>query len=98
LSKRDRLQGAARDAALDALPAWKLAAGRDAIRRSFIFHDFVEAWSFLSGVALVAESLNHHPDWSNSWNKVEIELTTHDAGGVTALDFELARRIDALAA
>lgn len=98
MADRRRLDDAAREAALASLPGWKPAAGRDAIRRSFAFKDFIEAWSFMSAVALVAERMDHHPDWSNSWNKVEVELTTHDAGGVTALDFELARRIDALAA
>jgi 4a-hydroxytetrahydrobiopterin dehydratase len=57
----------------------------------------VEAWSFMSGAALAAESMGHHPEWSNVWNRVTVNLTTHDAGGLTALDFELAARMQALA-
>jgi 4a-hydroxytetrahydrobiopterin dehydratase len=79
-----------------ALPGWSLVDGRDAIARSFQFHDFSEAWGFMNRVALLAESQNHHPDWSNVWNRVRIELSTHDAGGLTENDVRLARAIDAL--
>lgn len=65
--------------------------------RSFVFPSFAEAFAFLSGAAVVAERLDHHPDWSNSWKRVDVALTTHDAGGVTALDFELARAMSRLA-
>ena len=73
-------------------------SGRDAIERSFRFRDFNEAWGFMNRVALLAESQNHHPDWSNVWNRVRIELSTHDAGGLTDNDVKLAQAIDALLA
>jgi 4a-hydroxytetrahydrobiopterin dehydratase len=78
------------------LPAWRMVQGRDAITRSFRFRDFSEAWGFMSRVALAAEAENHHPEWSNVWNRVEITLTTHDAGGLSARDIRLAQVIDAL--
>lgn len=89
------LTAAELDAALDRLPGWTLAQGR--LRWERRFRDFVEAFGFMSQVALVAESMNHHPDWRNSWATVSVELTTHDAGGVTMRDLELARRISELA-
>ncbi len=93
----ERLQDEARDAALAELPEWRLASGGDAIERSFRFADFGEAFAFMTRVALAAERADHHPDWRNSWNLVEISLTTHDAGGLTARDVGLARKIDAIA-
>ena len=78
------------------LPGWSLVAGRDAIARDFQFRDFNEAWGFMNRVALLAESQNHHPEWSNVWSKVHIELSTHDAGGLTANDVTLAGAISAL--
>ena len=84
--------------ALEALPRWRYDPEARAIRRSLRFADFSQAFGFMSRVALEAEKADHHPDWSNSWNKVEIALTTHSAGGLTALDLALAARIDALAA
>ncbi len=81
-----------------ALPAWRMVEGRDAIARSFRFKDFSEAWGFMCRVALAAEAQDHHPEWSNVWNRVEITLSTHDAGGLSARDLRLARAIDALAA
>jgi 4a-hydroxytetrahydrobiopterin dehydratase len=69
----------------------------DRLRREFTFADFSEAWGFMSRVALLAEASNHHPDWSNSWNKVTIELVSHDSGGLTGRDVDLAAAIDALA-
>jgi 4a-hydroxytetrahydrobiopterin dehydratase len=78
------------------LPAWKPVAGRDAIERDFSFADFSAAWGFMARVALLAERQQHHPEWSNVWNKVHITLTTHDAGGLSAADVTLARAIDAL--
>ncbi len=88
---RDRI-GA--EAALAKLPAWTAAEGRDAIVRSFKFKDFNAAFGFMSRVALLAEKLDHHPEWSNVYHKVEVLLATHDAGGVTALDLEMARFMD----
>jgi 4a-hydroxytetrahydrobiopterin dehydratase len=86
-----------REAALRALPHWRYDEAARAISRAFRFGDFGEAFAFMTRVALAAEKADHHPDWSNSWNKVEIALTTHSAGGVTAKDLALARAIDALA-
>jgi 4a-hydroxytetrahydrobiopterin dehydratase len=79
-----------------ALPEWSLVEGRDAIRRVFRFQDFSEAWAFMSRVALLAEKHDHHPEWFNVWNRVEIVLSTHDAGGLSLRDVTLARAIDAL--
>lgn len=87
----------ARHAALADLPLWAYDTGRGAIVRAFRFSDFNAAFGFMTRVALLAEKADHHPDWSNSWNKVEVALTTHDAGGVTARDIALARSIDGLA-
>lgn len=78
------------------LPEWEVLAERDAIRRQFRFRDFSAAWGFMSRVALLAEAQDHHPEWSNVYNRVEITLTTHDAGGLSARDVKLARAIDAL--
>jgi len=78
--------------ALADLQGWKRAG--TVISKAFTFKDFVAAWGFMSRVALLAEKRDHHPDWRNVWNKVDITLTTHDAGGLTSLDFELARAID----
>ncbi|MGE0222941.1 MAG: 4a-hydroxytetrahydrobiopterin dehydratase [Acetobacteraceae bacterium] len=80
------------------LPAWTRLPDRDAIRREFRFRDFSEAWGFMNRVALLAEQHNHHPDWSNVWSTVRIELSTHDAGGLTMNDVKLAQAIDALLA
>ena len=76
------------------LPAWSLVNGK--LRRELRFADFVEAFGFMSRVALVAEAMGHHPEWSNVWNRVVIELTTHDTGGLSNLDVQLAQRIDEL--
>lgn len=93
-----RLTDAERTALAGVLPQWTLVAEREAIRREFRFADFSAAWGFMSRVALLAEQHNHHPDWSNVWNSVRIELTTHDAGGLSENDVRLATAIDALAA
>ena len=90
------LSDAERADALDGLPDWDLDDSRDAISRSFKFKDFNEAFGFMTRVALLAERANHHPDWSNVWNRVDILLTTHDAGGLTTRDIALAQAIDAL--
>jgi 4a-hydroxytetrahydrobiopterin dehydratase len=76
------------------LPEWALVEGK--LLRQFTFADFSEAFGFMTRVALAAEHLGHHPEWSNVWNQVRISLTTHDIGGLSTLDVELARRIDAL--
>lgn len=78
------------------LPAWQVVAGQPAIRRQFTFADFNAAFGFMTRVAILAEKADHHPEWSNVYNRVEITLTTHDAGGVTAKDKALAAAIDAL--
>jgi 4a-hydroxytetrahydrobiopterin dehydratase len=78
-------------AELEKLPGWSLAQGK--LHRVFEFRDFRQAFAFMTGVALAAEAMNHHPDWSNSWNKVTIDLMTHSAGGLTKNDFELAGKI-----
>ena len=85
------LDTAARAALPATLPGWSLVEGRDAIRRGFRFRDFSEAWGFMARVALLAEAQDHHPEWSNVWNRVEIVLTTHDAGGLSDRDVRLAR-------
>jgi len=76
------------------LDGWELADGR--LHRRLTFANFSEAWGFMSRVALVAEAHNHHPEWSNAWNVVDINLVSHDAGGVTERDLELAAAIDGL--
>jgi len=86
-----------RQAALAQLPDWAPGTDRDSIRRVFQFRDFNEAWGFMSRVALKAERMDHHPEWFNVYNRVDVTLTTHDAGGLTAKDVELARFMDAAA-
>ena len=88
---REKLTEAEVAAELAKLPGWNIVGGK--LRREFVCKDFVEAFGKMASVALVAEQMNHHPDWSNSWNKVTVELVTHSAGGLTALDFELAQKI-----
>lgn len=83
-------------AALRELPGWELHGGK--LHRALAFADFAEAFAFMTRVALEAEKLDHHPDWSNVWNRVAITLWTHDSGGVTRSDVELARRIEAATA
>ena len=90
------LDAAARATLAERLPQWEMAKDRDAIRRTLRFRDFGEAWGFMSRVALLAEKQDHHPEWSNVWNRVEILLTTHDAGGLSEKDVALAQAIDAL--
>jgi 4a-hydroxytetrahydrobiopterin dehydratase len=86
------------EAALKDLPLWKAADGRDAIVRNLRFKDFAEAFGFMARIALVAEKMDHHPEWSNVYNRVDILLATHDADGVTELDVALAKAIDAASA
>jgi 4a-hydroxytetrahydrobiopterin dehydratase len=92
-----KLAPEARAALPDTLPLWRPLEGRDAIARSFRFADFSAAWGFMARVALLAEKHDHHPEWSNVWNRVDITLTTHDAGGLSERDIALAQAIDALA-
>ena len=90
------LSEAERADALDGLPEWDFDEARDAITRSLVFADFVEAFGFMTQVALMAEKANHHPEWRNVYNRVEILLTTHDAGGLSSRDIEMAQAIDAI--
>ncbi|PRX37069.1 4a-hydroxytetrahydrobiopterin dehydratase [Meinhardsimonia xiamenensis] len=76
---------------------WRLVEGRDAIAKNYSFANFVEAFGWMTRVALWAEKLNHHPEWSNVYRTVEVTLSTHDAGGLTMLDVRLARKMDELA-
>ena len=93
----DKLAGKARSDALAGLKGWADVKGRDAIHKSFKFADFTEAWGFMTRVALAAEKADHHPEWSNVYNKVEIVLSTHDAGGVSDKDVALAKFRDSVA-
>jgi 4a-hydroxytetrahydrobiopterin dehydratase len=93
----ERLSAEARKSALDALPGWTDTAGREAIARTFVFKDFNEAFGFMSRAALVAEKRDHHPEWRNVYKTVEVVLATHDADGVTALDVDLAKAMNAIA-
>lgn len=86
------------DASVAALDGWVSADDRKAISRAFKFADFNAAFGFMTRVALAAEKLDHHPEWSNVWNKVDIRLTTHDTGGLSDLDLRLAAQIDQIAA
>jgi 4a-hydroxytetrahydrobiopterin dehydratase len=81
--------------ALAQASGWTILEGK--LHRELRFENFVQAFSFMTGVAIVAEKMDHHPEWFNVWNKVVIDLTTHDAGGLSARDFKLAEAIDALA-
>ncbi len=94
LAMVEKLAGEAREQALAELSGWSEAEGRDAIQKSFKFKTFSEAWGFMSRVALAAEAMNHHPEWFNVYATVKVTLATHDAGGVTGLDIELARFMD----
>lgn len=92
-----KLTGDERGKLLAELSGWRMVDGRDAIAKSFAFKDFNQAFAFMTRVALMAEKMDHHPEWSNVYNKVEIVLTSHDAGGLTARDIRLARFIDQVA-
>ena len=85
-------------AALAKLPGWSRVEGRSAIAKKFQFADFSAAWAFMCRVALAAEKQDHHPEWFNVWNRVEITLSTHDAGGLSARDVKLAEAIEKIAA
>jgi len=93
----ERLSAAARKSSLGELSGWSEVQGREAITRTFTFKDFNEAFGFMARVAMVAEKRDHHPEWKNVYKTVEVVLATHDAGGVTALDIDLARAMNAIA-
>src|SRR5262245_1117604 len=93
----EKLTGDARKTALAKLSGWSEVKGRDAISRQFMFKDFNEAFGFMARAALIAEKLDHHPEWFNVYNKVEVTLATHDAGGVTERDVKLAEAMNRLA-
>jgi 4a-hydroxytetrahydrobiopterin dehydratase len=93
-----KLSPDARKAALMRLKDWTEVSGRDAISRKFVFKDFNEAFGFMTRVALVAEKMDHHPEWSNVYKTVEVTLSTHDAGGLTERDLKLAEAMDRIAA
>lgn len=92
-----KLTAAERNAALAELDGWKRAENRDAIQRSFKFKSFNEAWGFMNRVALLAEQQDHHPEWFNVYNRVDILLSTHDCDGLSARDVKLAKDIDTIA-
>src|SRR5262245_8039998 len=93
-----RLTAEARKTALQGLPGWAEVQGREAIAKTFVFKDFNEAFGFMSRAALVAEKRDHHPEWRNVYKTVDVVLATHDAGGVTSKDIELAKAMNAIAA
>jgi 4a-hydroxytetrahydrobiopterin dehydratase len=93
----ERLSAEARKSALQGLPGWTETPGREAIARNFVFKDFNEAFGFMCRAALVAEKSDHHPEWRNVYKTVEVVLATHDAGGVTALDIDLAKAMNTIA-
>lgn len=90
----EKLSAAARDEGLAGLKGWEFVEGRAAIHKRFVFSDFSTAFAWMTRVALMAEKLDHHPEWSNVYKRVAVVLTTHDAGGLTELDFRLARFMD----
>lgn len=94
----EKLSDEARGPLLDPLfkTGWRLVDGRDAIAKDFVFDDFVDAFSWMTRVAIWAEKWNHHPEWRNVYKTVEVVLTTHDVGGLSALDAKLARKLDGL--
>lgn len=94
----EKLEGAARDAALNPLidAGWTLVEGRDAIQKSYVFKNFVEAFGWMTRAAIEAEKLNHHPEWFNVYKTVDVVLATHDVGGLSALDVTLAEKFDRL--
>lgn len=92
-----KLVGTERQAALDRVPLWQEVAGRDAITRKFVFADFNAAFGFMARVALKAEKMDHHPEWTNIYRTVEVTLTTHDTGGLTSKDLLLAQIMDEIA-
>lgn len=92
-----KLTGEARKSALSRLTGWSETPGRDAITKKFVFKDFNQAFGFMTRAALVAEKMDHHPEWFNVYKTVEVTLSTHDAGGLTELDIKLAETMDRFA-
>jgi len=92
-----KLTGDARKSALSRLNGWLETAGRDAITKKFVFKDFNQAFGFMTRAALIAEKMDHHPEWFNVYKTVEVTLSTHDAGGLTDLDVKLAEAMDKIA-
>ena len=92
-----KLTGDERGKVLAELPGWRMVDGRDAIAKSFAFKDFNQAFAFMTRVALMAEKMDHHPEWSNVYKTVDVTLSTHDAGGLTELDVKLAEAMDKIA-
>ena len=92
-----KLTGQTRSDALRKLNGWSEVSGRDAITRKFVFADFNQAFGFMTRAALIAEKMDHHPEWFNVYKNVEVTLSTHDAGGVTELDVKLAGEMNKLA-
>ena len=95
MGKRDLLSDAQVQTALNQLSGWQVMGGK--LHREYKFRDFVHAFGFMASAAVTAEAMNHHPEWSNVWNRVTVDLSTHDAGGITGLDLELAERMEAIA-
>jgi 4a-hydroxytetrahydrobiopterin dehydratase len=95
MAEAQKLTDAEIEARLATLPGWSIVDGK--LHREFQFKDFVSAFAFMTGLALVAESKNHHPEWFNVYNKVVLDLTTHDVQGISGLDFDLAAAANALA-
>jgi len=94
MAERKKLESPDIDQRLGSVRGWTVANGK--LHKEFQFENFVQAFGFMSSVALIAESMNHHPEWSNVYNKVSVDLNTHSAGGISELDFEFARKDDAL--
>ena len=92
-----KLDDTARKGLTAKLPGWRMAEGRDAIQKTFKFEDFNAAFGFMARAALVAEKMDHHPEWTNVWNRVDVTLSTHSAGGLTELDVKLAEAMDKIA-
>jgi 4a-hydroxytetrahydrobiopterin dehydratase len=97
MAMAQKLDDAARKNLSTRLPGWRMVDGRDAISRTFTFADFSAAFGFMARAALAAERMNHHPEWFNVWNRVEVTLSTHDAGGLTERDVKLAEALDRIA-
>jgi 4a-hydroxytetrahydrobiopterin dehydratase len=97
MAKPTLLSGKEREKSRSSLNGWSDVEGRDAIRKTFKFKDFNEAFGFMTRVALIAEKMDHHPEWTNVYNRIDVTLSTHSAGGLTELDTELARRMDEIA-
>jgi len=90
----EKISEAGREAFFTEFAGWRETEGRDAVTKTYVFNDFIAAWGFMSRIALYAEKAGHHPEWSNVYSKVEITLTTHDAGGLSERDVHLARFIE----